>query len=68
MLAELRVSHQRLLQTAAAHTAKWTLDTIERNWPEYRRETRELVRKWVAKSDGEGRLLYPLVQKCAELA
>lgn len=64
MLAELRTSHQQLLQSAAAHTAKWTLDAIERNWLEYRRETRALVRKWLAKAEHEGRLLFPLVQKC----
>lgn len=67
MLAELRASHHRLLQTATKHTAKWSLEAISRNWPEYRRATRELVRQWAAKADREQRLVYPLVQKRAEL-
>ena len=68
MLAELRGSHQRLLQTATMHTSKWTLDAIATNWAQYRAETRELMRQWQAKVEREQRLVYPLVQRCARAA
>lgn len=68
MLEDLRSSHQRLLQTATAHTAKWTLEAIAANWSQYRDETRELMRKWVSKADREQALVYPLVQRCASQA
>ena len=66
MLDDLRASHQRLLQTATAHTSKWTLDAIATNWSQYRNETRELMRQWQVKADREQRLVYPLVRRCAE--
>lgn len=65
MLDDLRASHQRLLQTATAHTSKWTLDAIATNWSQYRSETRELMRQWQVKADREQRLVYPLVRRCA---
>jgi hypothetical protein len=66
MLEQLRSSHQHLLQTATMHTSKWTLAAIKGDWVQYRRETRELMRKWIAKADREQRLVSPLVQRCAE--
>jgi len=60
-LQELRASHQRILEAATAHTAKWTLDAISRDWLNYRRETRALVSRWRAKSDHDAQLLYPLI-------
>ncbi len=66
MLEELRSSHQRLLQTATAHTARWTLEAIAMNWTQYRDETRQLMRQWVRKAEREQRLVYPLVKRCAE--
>jgi DNA repair ATPase RecN len=65
VLQQLRESHHRLLKTATVHTSKWTLDAIAKDWPEYRRETRELMRKWVSKAQQEQRLIYPLVRRCA---
>ena len=65
MLEQLRSSHQHLLQTATSHTRKWTLAAIEGDWVQYRHETRELLRKWIAKSVQEQRLVYPLLQRCA---
>jgi hypothetical protein len=64
VLAELRSSHQALLQTATAHTSKWTMAAIASNWPQYRRETRDLIQKWVAKAELEQRLVCPLVRRC----
>ena len=66
MLEQLRSSHQHLLQTATSHTRKWTLAAIEGDWIQYGHETRELMRKWIAKSVQEQRLVYPLLQRCAE--
>ena len=68
MLEQLRSSHNRLLESATAHTAKWTLEAIARNWVEYRRDTRELVRNWVEKANQEQRALFPLVQRFAQAA
>lgn len=68
MLAELRSSHQRLLQTATTHTSKWTLDAIATSWTQYRTETRELMRQWQTKVEREQRFVYPLVQRCARTA
>ncbi|HWJ38959.1 MAG TPA: hypothetical protein VNR86_09405 [Sphingomicrobium sp.] len=68
MLAELRSSHQRLLQTATTHTSKWTLDAIATSWTQYRTETRELMRQWQTKVEREQRFVYPLVQRCARAA
>jgi hypothetical protein len=65
ILQDLRSSHQRLLQAATTHSAKWTLDAISRNWSEYRSQTRDLVRKWQAKAEREQRLVYPLIERCA---
>lgn len=56
----------QLLQNATRHTAKWTLEAIGKNWAEYRKDTRELVLKWVENAEREQRLVYPLVQRCAE--
>jgi len=66
MLAELRLSHQRLLQSATAHTSRWTLEAIAANWPHYRDETRVLMRQWVRKAELEQRLVYPLVGRCTD--
>jgi len=65
MLEELRFSHQRLLKSATAHTAKWTLDAIAQNWSRYRSETRALMAQWQTKADREQRLVQPLVKRCA---
>jgi hypothetical protein len=59
------MSHQRILQAATVHTAKWTLDAITSNWLTYRRETRALVSRWRAKSDEDAQLIYPLIKKAA---
>jgi hypothetical protein len=64
-LDELKMSHQRILQAATVHTAKWTLDAISSNWLTYRRETRALVSRWRAKSDEDAQLIYPLIKKAA---
>lgn len=66
MLAQLRASHQKLLQTATAHTSKWTLEAIGRQWSRYRDETRELMRQWMKKAEREQELVYPLVRRCVE--
>ena len=62
-LDELRTSHQRILQAATAHTAKWTLDAISGDWLNYRRETQALVSRWRLKSDQDTQLIYPLIKK-----
>ena len=62
-LDELRLSHQGILRAASAHTAKWTLDEISKDWPSYRRETRALVSRWRAKSHQDEQLIYPLLKK-----
>jgi hypothetical protein len=64
-LDELRLSHQRLLQIATTHTGKWTLQAIAEDWPQYRVETRQLIARWIAKSEQEQRLVYPLVERCS---
>ena len=64
VLAELRSSHQSLLQKATAHTGKWKIDMIASNWPQYRRETRDLMHRWVAKAEREQLLVCPLVRRC----
>lgn len=63
-LEQLHASHYRLLKAATEHTSKWTLQAIAADWPQYRRETRELMRRWVNKAEIEQRLVYPLVQRC----
>lgn len=60
-LTELRISHEKLLQDAAAHTGRWTLGAIEANWPEYRQAARELLRRSMHKMQMDQRLLYPLL-------
>ena len=62
-LDELRMSHQRILQMATAHTAKWTLDAISTDWIIYRRETRRLVDRWRAKANRDEQLIYPMIKK-----
>jgi hypothetical protein len=62
-LEQLRSSHHRLLQVATVHTSKWTLEAIGKNWAQYRRDTRELLRQWVAKAEREQRLIYPVVER-----
>lgn len=68
LLEDLKASHQRLLQTATAHTARWTLEAIAADWSQYRDETRELMRQWMKKAEREQRLVYPLVRRWAEAA
>lgn len=65
MIEQLRTSHHDLLQSAAAHTCKWTLAAIENNWTQYRQETGILMSKWNAKAEREQKLVYPLLQRCA---
>lgn len=67
ILRELKALHHRILQEAAAHTGKWTLTAIARDWPGYRRATRGLMRQWVAKAEMEQRLVHPLLEKAAKL-
>lgn len=64
-LEQLRSSHHRLLQIATVHTSKWTLEAIGKNWSQYRRDTRELLRQWVTKAEREQRLVYPIVERLA---
>ena len=64
-LDELRASHQRILQAATVHTAKWTLDAISCDWLNYRKETRALLSLWRAKSDQDAQLIHPLIKKAA---
>lgn len=66
ILEQLRTSHQRLLQTATAHTRKWTLEAIGANWSRYRDETRVLMNQWIKKAEHEQRLVYPLVRRCTQ--
>ena len=68
MLEELRSSHQQLLQTATAHTRRWTLEAIAADWSQYRNETRELMKQWKGKAEREQQLVYPLIRKWAELS
>ena len=68
VLEDLKASHQRLLQTATAHTARWTLEAIAADWSQYRDETRELMKQWMKKAEREQRLVYPLVRRWAEAA
>lgn len=63
VLAELRSSHQSLLRKATAHTGKWTIDMIASNWSQYRRETRDLMQRWIAKAEREQALVCPLVRR-----
>lgn len=65
LLEELQLSHHGMLQIPTQHTGKWTLEAIARNWPEYRRETRDLVRKWSNKAELDQRFVLPLVERCA---
>jgi hypothetical protein len=65
LLGELRASHQDLLQTATAHTIRWTIEAIADDWQQYRQETRELIQQWVIKAEREQRLVCPLVRRCA---
>lgn len=62
-LQEMRSAHQCLLETASAHTGKWTLDAVRANWPEYRRATGEVARHWLERAKADQQLLYPLVKK-----
>lgn len=62
-LQEMRSAHQCLLEAATAHTGKWTLDAVRANWPEYRRATREVARRWLERAKADQQLLYPLVKK-----
>jgi hypothetical protein len=66
MVQELRKSHQAMLQIAAGHTGQWTLEAIATNWAGYRRATRELMLRWLAKVEREQRLIYPLVQRSVD--
>jgi hypothetical protein len=65
MLEQIRLSHLRLLQTATAHTCKWTLEAIAADWSGYRGETRKLMSEWEDKAEREQRLVHPLIQRCA---
>jgi len=66
-IKEMQLSHQRLLQAAAAHTGKWTFDAVEADWAGYRQATRTIVRCWLAKMESERQLLYPLLERKAHL-
>lgn len=67
LLEELQLSHHRMLRMALEHTRKWTLEAIAKNWPEYRRETRDLVRRWTEKAERDQRLVLPLLERCASV-
>lgn len=63
LLAELQVGHHDLLRLANAHTAKWTLDAVERDWYTYRLETRGLTSRWKTKALREQKIIFPLLQR-----
>lgn len=62
-LQQLRLAHQKLLEVASAHTGKWTLDAVKANWPEYRRTTREIARRWLERAQSDHEILVPMLQK-----
>lgn len=62
-LQQMRLDHQKMLEAASAHTGKWTLDAVEASWPEYRRATREVARRWLERAKTDQQQLYPLVRK-----
>lgn len=61
-LQELRSSHENVLRTVSAHIGKWTFDTIEANWSDYRQETGDLLRRGMLKMQMDRQILYPLLR------
>lgn len=62
-LQQMRAAHQQMLEAASAHTGKWTLDAVKANWPEYRRATRDVARRWLERAKADQQLLYPMIKK-----
>lgn len=62
-LREFRESHEAMLNAAAAHTNKWSMDAIDANWTEYRAATTEIARRWMEKIKAEQRVIYPLLRR-----
>lgn len=63
ILKQLQSTHQLVLEHAMVHTGTWTVPAIEANWPEYRRATRELAQRWLAKAKVEQHLIQPLLRR-----
>lgn len=62
LLQQLQLDHQGLMLYASAHTTRWTLDEIARDWPEYRSDTRELAQRWLTKTELEKQVLCPILR------
>lgn len=63
VVREMRSVHQQMLQAAAAHTGRWTLQAVEANWSEYRRITQQIAECWLERSKADQQLLYRLLKK-----
>lgn len=64
-LHEIRNAHQKLLEVASDHTSRWSLDAVNANWPEYRRVSRDVARRWLERAHSDQEVLFPLLRKYA---
>lgn len=62
-IKELRASHAGLLSAAAAHTAKWTMDAIEADWPAYKVAARLISQTWMEKLTSDQRRIAALLRR-----
>lgn len=60
-LQSLQTANVEMLRYSAAHVGKWTIDTIEADWPGYCEASRAIRWKMKAGMGAEKRVLHPLL-------
>lgn len=63
LLHELRVGHEEMLRVASSHTSMWTLDAIEKDWPKYKADTRQISKFWMQKLKSEQDFICRLIRR-----
>ena len=62
VLEELNSEDFELMQLSAAHVARWSVDSIEHEWPTYCEASRTIRGRMAVRIAAEKRLLYPLLR------
>jgi len=65
-LNKLRATTEPLRSASHEHTAKWTPETIARDWPGYQRASNNMRRSMRARVAEEMAVLYPLLEMLDE--
>lgn len=65
-LRELQSGGSEMLLESSAHVGKWTIETVEADWPTYCAVSGMMRLRMMARIDAEKRVVYPLLKQALE--